>query len=556
MKKYRWNICLLIVFVMLQLSAWAQTSVDAVIFRAMQDELQRNKEQLKLPGYGTPFFLAYSLKVVSNFEVSGSLGAVTNSFFQDRSVVGNVRLLTGDYHRTNDFMYEGGNGIRTSLPADLDGNEIRRNFWMATDAAYKMALQQYASKQAYLKSNPKSAEEEQVDDFSNQKVTDRIVTEEPAFQFDQKLWEKQIARLSAIFSKYSQLQNSSVTISGLNSMIYKVNTDGLKIKEPLSQVTLSATASVIACDGVKLGDNWSLTVAAPQDLPSVEELEKRITEFAENLMRLSQLEPIKEYYAGPVLFEKGACVQVFRDNLLRSGQLMAWRKPEGKPSRLTFDGRIERKILDGRLTVKNYTALKSYNGTSLLGHYEIDAEGIAPEKELVLIESGILRRQLNGRIPTLKAPLSTGSSRFSLAPNQVSFATAPGTIHIAGKDGLKPEKMKKALLKAAAEENLKYAYIVRKMAGQASLIYRVDTKTGEETQVRAGDFAGIDLMKLKRLREISAREQVVNYLFNGQQPASMICPEAVLMEDVEMNVPQLRKEKKDALTFPLQRTQN
>ena len=553
MKRYRWRISLLLVLVWWQLPAGAQTGGEAVIFGAMQDELLRNKEQLKLPVCGTPFFLAYSMKVNSNFEIVGSLGSVTNSFLQDQGAVGNVRLLLGDHHRTNDFIYDGGSGIRTTLPTDGDYNEIRRTFWLATDAAYKTALQQYASKQAYLKSNPKSAEEEQMDDFAAQKVTDEIASGESAFQLDRKMWEQQIARLSAVFCKYPQLQNSSVSLSGIRSVIYKVTSEGLKLREPQGQVTLSATASVLACDGVRLGDVWSLTVADLQDLPAVEELEKQVTAFAESLMHLSQLKPVSEYYAGPILFENAACVQIFQDNLLRPGQLMAWRKQEGAGAMQTFDGRLERKILDGRLTVKNYTGLKSYNGVPLLGHYGVDAEGIAPAKEVVLIENGILRRQLNGRIPTLKAPLSTGSSRFSLALDRVYFSTAPATIHIVGKDGLKTEKMKKALLKAASEENLEYAYIVRKIAGQLSLIYRIDVKTGKETQVRAGEFAGIDLMKLKRLREISAREQVVNYLYNSQCSASLICPEAILMEDVEINVPQLRKEKKDALTFPLER---
>lgn len=192
------------------------------------------------------------------------------------------------------------------------------------------------------------------------------------------------------------------------------------------------------------------------------ELEKRILEFAENLIRLSQAPPMEEYYAGPILFENSACVSIFMDNLLRSGQLLAWRKPEGQSDRLTLDGRIERKILDSRLSVKNYSTLRSYNEIPLLGYYEVDAEGIRPAEELLLIENGIFKRQLNGRIPTLKAPLSTGSSRFSLSANQVYFATAPGTIHIIGEGGLKMEKMKKALIKAAVEENLKYTYIVRK----------------------------------------------------------------------------------------------
>ena len=44
-----------------------------------------------------------------------------------------------------------------------------------------------------------------------------------------------------------------------------------------------------------------------------------------------------------------------------------------------------------------------------------------------------------------------------------------------------------------------YLYIVRKFAGQASLVYKVDVKDGKETMVRAGNFSPINLPKLKRL---------------------------------------------------------
>lgn len=84
-------------------------------------------------------------------------------------------------------------------------------------------------------------------------------------------------------------------------------------------------------------------------------------------------------------------------------------------------------------------------------------------------------------------------------------------------------------------------------------MYRVDVRTGQEVQVRAGDFIGVNLMKLKRLREFSEKEQVANYLLGGQSPSSIICPEAILLEDIEINVSKVHKERKNVLTFPLAR---
>ena len=553
MKKYGKSMLLVIVCMLIGTwQAGAQNKKDAMIFRAMQDEMKRSMEQLCLPGNSKPYYVGYTLKFNASFEIAGSLGAIINSIRRDSSAIGSVRLLVGDYHRNSDYSYDGGRGVRLSIPADGDYNEIRRSLWRATDAAYKEALQHYARKMGSLKNAQLSPEEEQMDDFSRQELTSRVV-DKPAYRIDTEQWKERIARLSAIFQRYPKLQNSNVVMHGLASMTYKTTSEGLKLQMPDGQVTIVARASVLGTDMVRISDSWSMTVSTPDNLPEMAELEKRITAFAEGLLRLSELEPVKEYYAGPVLFEDAACMNVFTTNMLQVGQLMAFRRPSGTPAGNSFDGRMERKIIDSRLTVKHLTALKSYNGVPLLGNYDLDAEGIAPAKELTLIENGILYRQLNGRIPTLKAPLSTGSIRFALTADQVYSCTAPGVLHISCSKGMKMEKMKQALRKSAQEENLPYAYIIRKLAGQASIVYRVDTKTGEETQVRAGELANINLMKLKRLTAISSQEQVVNYMYNNLYPSSIIFPKAILVEDVEITEASLRKEEKSPLTFPLER---
>ena len=54
--------------------------------------------------------------------------------------------------------------------------------------------------------------------------------------------------------------------------------------------------------------------------------------------------------------------------------------------------------------MKNYTSLDKYDGTPLLGAYEIDAEGVIPEKEMTLVDKGILRQmdQLLNRLQLVR----------------------------------------------------------------------------------------------------------------------------------------------------------
>lgn len=255
MKKYKLSVVLMFFVALIDLTVCAQKVNHSAIFQAMEDELLRNKEELKLPGYDSPFFLAYSLKYTSSYEIAATLGAITNRVSRLDNVVGSVRLMIGDYHRTNDFIYDGGVGIRTSLPLDGNYNEIRRNFWLATDKAYKIALQQYASKMAYLQSNPKSTEEDRLDDFSRQSVVNEFVVEKVDEQWNQQLYEKRLKNLSAIFKRFPQLQNSMIVLSGVSSYLYKINSDGLKMRFPMGQSSIVVSASVLSFDGVRLSDS-------------------------------------------------------------------------------------------------------------------------------------------------------------------------------------------------------------------------------------------------------------------------------------------------------------
>lgn len=530
----------------------AQNETDKVIFKAMQDEMKRTREQLVLPDMERPFYVSYSVARSRQFEVAGVLGGIINSTVSDWGTVCTAQLLLGDYQHTSDTRYTG-QAPKIGSPEEIDYDMLRRSFWMVSDAAYKYALQEDAAKKAYLKTNPLAPEIAALPELTKVAPVKKIIERKKPFNIDQAKLEEIVSKVSAIFEDYKDIYNSSVGIYGTEIDFYKQTSEDVTLKQPESYVNFYASGYVLTEDGVKISNTYSVLAATPDDLPSLEELEKGVRAFAEDLLKLRSVPVIDEYYSGPVLFEGSASSAIFTSNLLHPGALFAARTAIGQKQPQTLENRVGRKILDTRLTVKNYTTLEKYNGVDLLGTYTIDAEGVIPASEMTLVENGILKMFLNGRIPTLKAPQSTGSSRFLATGADVAYTTAPGTIHVQVDKGMKQEKMKKALIKAAKEEGLDYAYIVRDFGGLASHIYKVDVKDGSETQVRFGNVSGINLAKLKRVLQISSKENVSNYILNRQTLSSLIYPASILIEDVEINESKPSKEKTPALTYPLQR---
>lgn len=552
MKNIRYYLSFVFLFLGL-IPVLAQSGLDQTVVKAMQDEMERNRQELVLPKADKPFFIAYTVGVSRQFEIGGELGALVVSNVIPRQMTGGVKLLLGNYKMTSDRKYTGASA-RVDLPIEPDYDLIRQEFWQETDAAYKAALQDMGGKKAWRKKNVMT-EEAGLADLAQAKPLQMILKSPQSFSFDRQQWEQNVCELSAIFKEYPDLFNSSVTFSGLDMEIYLQTTEGTKLQQPLSMVRLEAGAYARTDDGIKLQDSWSVTVPFPQQLPELKVLKEKIHTFARNLSALKKAPEVSEFYCGPVLFEDAASAAIFEENLLTNKGLLAYRKQE-TPMGVRYNvkslaDRMNMKIIDNRITVKNYSSLDKYNGQPLYGAYQVDAEGVVPPKEIILVENGLLRQQLNGRVPAPNCTASTGSARYIADADDISFMTAPGTVHITVKNGSKPENLKKMLLKTAREDGLAYAYIVRKLGRTATRLYRVNVSDGKETLVRSGDIAPIVLKDLRRISGISAKENVANFLLGNKVLTSLIYPSALLLEDVEINKTEAKKESEPALKFPL-----
>lgn len=533
--------------------ASAQENADDVIFKAMQDEIRRNYEQLSLPGMQTPFYISYVAAPMEHFRISGELGGISDSYVGQKGMSG-IELMLGNYQRTSNSDYSNQVMMSSQFPMVPDYTAIRRDFWLGTDGMYKWAQQNASSKESTLAAYPPDPKEAALPEFERVAPVRKIMEPKAPFTVDQKALEALVKEVSAVFLDYPEIFNSFVTVSGLNRSIYRVTTDSVVLKQPMSYATIIVQGAVMTAEGVIINDVFTHIVDRPDALPSAEAAKKQAKEFAENLLKLKNAPLMEGYYTGPVLFEGWPGYQAISSNLLHRGGLFAFRKPvTNRAVPPSLGEQMGQRILDSRLTIKNYSSLATYNETPLLGAYEIDAEGVVPAPEITLVEKGVLRALLNGCYPSQYAPHTTGSSRFSLNENDLSYTTAPGTIHIRATKGLKPEQMKKALLKEAKAKGLEYAYIVRKVAGPASRIYRVNVKDGEETLVRFADVSSIRLHQLKEIAALSAEEKVTNYWLGNQVLSSVIYPSSILMNDIQINRQQVSNQKTPPLKNPLQR---
>ena len=140
-------------------AAVAQTPAAAdPLGRALRDELARTMTRLRLDTLPAPYFVAYRVDEIRTSDASASLGALLRGADTHRRAL-NVELRVGDYKFDNTNFMEMPSPTRTmlegsygfaGLPIDDDYAVVRRQLWLATDGAYKRAVEQLSQKRATL----------------------------------------------------------------------------------------------------------------------------------------------------------------------------------------------------------------------------------------------------------------------------------------------------------------------------------------------------------------------------------------------------------------------
>lgn len=523
------------------LAAAAQAPVqDDALLRAMRAELDRARD-LRVVSLAPPYYIEYSVHDSRMLSISATLGALAD-VREEHVRLPRIRVRVGDYKFDNgNYIYSDSLvATRYALgPLPIDNHELalRQYFWLATDVAYKSALQAIARKQAALRNLTVT---DQIPDFAKAPPITLVV---PASRqaIDQEAWKTSVRSLSAVFAAYPQVLASAAEFHSTQGSLYFVNSEGTTVRVPESSVSFQVRATALAPDGMTLRDWASVMALDPRTMPAEPQLRRATEAVAENLTALARA-PIGESYTGPVMFEPLAAAQLLADLFGRN--LGQRRRPVSEPGRTLsiteseFEGRVDSRIMPDWMDIVDDPTAKEWNGHPLFGNYLVDLEGVVPAP-LAIVEKGMLKNMLATRQPVKGREESNGRARLfsGFGANAPAFGNlivrATGTSTLA--------ELKQKLIDLCRQRNKPYALLIRKMDFPSTasgselqriaarmaqdggggrmvslplLVYRV-YPDGREELLRGMRLKGVSTRSLRDILAAGGDPVVFDYLENG-----------------------------------------
>jgi TldD protein len=521
-------------------SVFVQEQED-VLLKALKDEMARSMEALQLKGMEKPYFIEYGVEDAEMFFIKAAFGAVVKSD-HSRSRMLRVDLRVGSYEldssefvsRSSPYSMIGGHP--RSLVQEDDYFALRHDVWLATDEAYKSALEQLAAKRSFVQTK---VQPEEIPDFAREKVSETVASKKPVI-FDQKRWEAMLRRLSAIFQKFPAIYDSSVGLTVRFSHKYYLNSEGSVSRQPAALFSFHARASTQASDGMRLAQYVPFYGTSLEQFPPEKEVAARIEKVAKELTALTSA-PVLENYLGPVLLTGEAASELFAQVL--APQLSGHRPPLMDDERMAammpetrLAARLNRRVLPTFFTVVDDPTEQSYGKYPLIGCYTVDDQGVLA-RPVTMIERGFLRTLLMTRRPRKEITQSNGHAR---AIPYGSPNAQIGNLFIKAAGGKSFDELKQEMADLCQEQNLSYGLIIRKLdnptitgrelsisalsmglsRGQETisapvLIYKVFVEDGREELVRGPTVTEMTVTMLKDIVAAGEDYFVNNRLSGG-----------------------------------------
>jgi predicted Zn-dependent protease len=531
------------------LSASAQTAPQPTraevekdpVLKAMLTELDRSKSDLQLKDFQKPFFIQYRIEDVDSFETRAEFGATSTSQ-RGRVRVARVTVRVGDYK--SDSSSGQGDGVAEVTAMDDDPVALRSTLWWATDQAYKNALAIYAQKQAALKQVETPP---QADDFS-QEMPVISLAEPLKWQVDEGAWDRMMAKASGLFltepalkAGKDSVEYSRAYFDALATTTYLVNSEGAILRS--SQIRFDEDFSVggQAADGMRLDRSYYIAGNSPAEMDTAEAFNRHAIECIQGLAELRAAPLVEEEYHGPLLMDADAAAGTLKGLLAHA--FTASRPALGTEARTNgpFASSYHARVLPDFFDVVDDPAMKSYNGKSLVGAYDVDGEGV-PAQAVKLVVAGKLENYLIGREPVRDFPHSNGHGR---APMFGAPQSSIGVLRITAKDGFAAADLDRKLIDMAKDGGLPNVYFVEAMAGEMDprLLYKV-TPDGKRVLVRGARLQDLDLRTLRSGIVAAGKDLFANSQL-GSLPETVLAP-ALLFDDVTIR---RANNKNDKLPF-------
>src|SRR5215467_12909349 len=197
-------------------SAFAQKSIPSPVTQALEQEMKRAFALLQQKGNPAPYFISYSVRENQSVDIETSLGALRTSQ-KDHSRLLDIDVRVGNYDLDNTHQIRGQRGGNTGsgfsypvlMPIDNDVDALRSVIWLETDRKYKAAVERFI--QVRANRTIKVDEEDTSADMSRQGV-EKAALPQAAINVDVTNWERKLKTLSAVFKKYPEIYEGTVSI--------------------------------------------------------------------------------------------------------------------------------------------------------------------------------------------------------------------------------------------------------------------------------------------------------------------------------------------------------
>ncbi len=553
---------------------------------AMQDELNRAKTRLELTIPGTnqparPYFVQYRVLDIEVRTIVAEFGALVSSTHgRNRIMSVDVRVGDDNLDSSNFITDEGFAGFLGStgtVGIDRDYNSLRQDLWLASDQAFKAAVENYSKKQAFL---TRLAKPPSIPDFSSADPTVRV---DPLVDPDwsTRNWEDEARKVSAALRAFPQLYSSRVAYHLIYTTNYLINTDGTKIRANRSLAAVECSLETESDDGMALHNYYAAYRHRPDQLPSADDVQKALQKAGEDLITLRVSAPAADY-DGPVLFEAPAAgsllVQMLGPSLSGARGPLAMQSAfdqlmDRLGGRSEWIGKLGSRVLPGTVSIVDDPTAKQFQGRDLLGSYEVDQEGVKAQK-VDVATNGLLLNFLMSRRPGPDLDKSNGHGRSAFLGDPRPM---PSNLFFTASNGISPDDMKKKFMDACKQNGNKWCLIVRAMdnpvlgvreqddlsdivMGAASgaatgerlplLVYRVDASDGHESLIRGAHLTGLTLRAIRNISAVGNDATAFDFM-NSQQagfagtalaafgaadsgvPSTVIAP-SILLDDVEV----------------------
>jgi len=514
-------------------SAALSDSSDPIL-RSLQAEMARSKAQLHLDNSASPYFIDYRVVDIDGWQADAALGGVRNeTHSRIRFVLVQVRL--GDYKQDNSSDH--GEGAFEVLPVD-DNNEqaFRFALWRATDKAYKQAVERLTDKPARLN---QLTVDHPLDYFARAEPVQSLL---PLAQLkvEHEPWLARLRQASGLYiaDPKVQLFEASLNFQAVNR--YYVNSAGTVVRNGEQLYHLVLNGNTQAEDGMRLERSHSFTSSSLADLPSDATFQQSAATLLASLKQLRDAPLADEDFHGPVLLSADASATVFSSLI---GDNLLGHKPElGQNARVRgqFASNYKTRVLPDFLTLVDDPSLASLDGASLLGHYDVDDEGVKAQA-VPLVQKGVLVNYLLGRQPIRDFPSSNGHGRANLPLSWP--APALGNLMVTSTQAFDPAELKQKLIAICKDRGLDYGYLIQTMAGARNprLIYRVWANDGHQELVRGALLGDLDQRSMRSNIVAAGNDR---YVDNQMQPVphSIVAP-SILFDDLEVKRQTSNKDK-------------